>query len=107
MTTRNPQVKHANTARYRAALRQWCLDTLGGRCQVCGRRYDLHFHHLDAASKVASITLLIRTRPALLPAEIAKCELLCDKHHRLRHYRQSATYLNYLLNHAGPKRPAY
>ena len=78
--------KNAQTKKYRDGLHNLCLEILGGKCVICGTTDNLHFHHIDPATKVASIAQLIRTHPALLADEIQKCILLCKKDHKQLHY---------------------
>lgn len=53
----------------------------------CASRFEdgsLQWHHLDRATKVATISSLATGSPLdVLEAELAKCQLLCRWHHRI------------------------
>ena len=60
------------------------LDEAGGRCAICG--YDrctlnLHFHHVDPATKVFALNLAAGKSLATFRAEAKKCVLLCANCH--------------------------
>lgn len=76
-------------ARYKAGLEYVNAIKAKRGCADCGATPDdpseLHFHHADPSTKVASVAdLLPRTRTTL-DAEIAKCVVLCADCHRARH----------------------
>lgn len=64
----------------------YARQRLGGKCLVCGSVTDLHFHHIDKASKVKALTKMLHASEAAFEAELAKCELLCGECHRDEHY---------------------
>jgi hypothetical protein len=56
----------------------------GGRCAICG--YDrctqnLHFHHVDPASKRIELSSHRGVGFAVFPEELEKCVLLCANCH--------------------------
>jgi 5-methylcytosine-specific restriction endonuclease McrA len=57
---------------------------LGGCCANCGSTEDLHFDHIDPASKAKAITQLLHASRARFEAELAKCQLLCGDCHRVK-----------------------
>jgi hypothetical protein len=73
----------AVTRRHRA-LKRLLVDEAGGRCAVCG--YDrairnLHFHHVDRATKSFPMTMARGKAEAAYRAEMAKCVLVCANCH--------------------------
>ena len=72
-------------ANWRRNKKKTLIEEAGGRCLLCG--YDrhpaaLHFHHVDPATKVFSLSRFGITRSlAESRAEAAKCVLLCANCH--------------------------
>jgi 5-methylcytosine-specific restriction endonuclease McrA len=64
------------------AKREKALAFLGGKCAVCGVKTDLHFDHIDPASKTFQISRNLNRRWEVIEAELRKCQLLCGPHHR-------------------------
>ena len=65
-------------------MRRILVAEAGGRCAVCG--YDrclmnLHFHHVDPASKSLAMTMATGKALATYRAEAAKCVLVCANCH--------------------------
>lgn len=60
------------------------IRRLGGKCVRCGTRRDLHFDHIDPASKSFTVSKLKSSYADFLH-ELKKCQLLCGKHHREKH----------------------
>jgi excisionase family DNA binding protein len=103
-----PAVKVGKYVRFRPdVIEAWCVDCpatsgehgvvaafiaeakRGQSCADCGRRDELHFHHVDPASKTTTVS---RTNTiAAARREIAKCVLLCPACHRARHQTVSRT----------------
>lgn len=76
-------VAEAVTRRHQA-MRRTLIDEAGGACALCG--YDrciicLHFHHVDAATKVFQMTMSTGKSLAAYRAEARKCVLLCSNCH--------------------------
>lgn len=70
-----------NSANRRERRRQLALDTLGGKCVVCGTTENLEFDHVERSTKIAAITDMISAPIEKFLAEVAKCQLLCHYHH--------------------------
>lgn len=66
----------------REARRIEALAALGGRCVRCWSDEDLHFDHIDPATKCYDIGNILVYRKETLDAELAKCQLLCGQCHR-------------------------
>lgn len=69
------------TAERREHLRTELRELLGGRCARCGSTKELHFDHIDPATKLFAIANGLSRPRAVLLAEVAKCQLLCRPHH--------------------------
>ena len=65
----------------RGRSREWALARLGGACVVCGSTEDLQFDHKDPATKLFEISKAGTYAREKFEAELAKCQLLCVKHH--------------------------
>jgi len=84
--------KVCNTERvkeHRRKKKQWCLDYLGGECQVCGYkkcRAALTFHHRDPSEKEFSFNRYQKTSYKKLAIELEKCDLLCSNCHMEAHW---------------------
>jgi hypothetical protein len=63
--------------------RQEAIAFLGGKCVVCKSEGNLNFHHLE--NKEFSISKLWSLSKTKFWAEIAKCELRCEEHHKEEH----------------------
>ncbi len=66
----------------RASRRAAAIERLGGVCAKCGSTDKLQFDHIDPASKHARIAKMWTASKAKFEAELAKCQLLCEKCHR-------------------------
>jgi len=74
----------------RIRLRKEGIDSLGGKCIVCGyNKCDsaLDFHHVLPSNKEATVAILINKghSEARINKEIKKCILLCCRCHREFH----------------------
>lgn len=68
--------------RYTRRRTEW-LDKLGGRCVVCGTTELLEFDHIDVLAKEYAIAkILSGGSEAKVASEMAKCQLLCNEHHK-------------------------
>ncbi len=77
-----------NNTTKRQAVKQQCVDYLGGKCSKCG--YDkclaaLDFHHLDITQKDKTYVNNRMSFDKLKP-ELDKCVLLCANCHREEHH---------------------
>jgi len=68
--------------RYQARTSQVRAES-GGCCKECGATEDLHFHHLDPATKVKPVTRMGTLEG--MRSEAAKCVLLCADCHEEAH----------------------
>jgi hypothetical protein len=57
------------------------ISLLGGKCVVCGSTEELHFDHIDPATKSFTISEGWAKAPAEVLKELEKCQLLCKAHH--------------------------
>jgi 5-methylcytosine-specific restriction endonuclease McrA len=64
------------------------ISVLGGKCVRCNSNSDLHFHHIDPATKLFTIARGSSFSEKRFWAEIDKCQLLCYDCHRDEHYRR-------------------
>jgi hypothetical protein len=76
-------VGEAVTRRHRK-VKQTLVDLAGGACVVCG--YDrtlvnLHFHHVDPATKAFGLTIASGKSLAAYVVEARKCILVCANCH--------------------------
>lgn len=65
----------------RALAIQW----LGGKCIKCGSEDDLEIDHINPSTKAFSIDQLRSQSVITFWTEIAKCQLLCKRHHAKKH----------------------
>lgn len=65
---------------YYRKRRQAIFDYLGGVCVACGTTEDLQVDHKDPTQKSFAISSKLSVKNN--KAELDKCQLLCDKHHR-------------------------
>lgn len=70
---------HRNRKRER---RQRYVDLLGGECERCGSKTDLHFDHKNPAKKEFHISRMINAPEDVVLKEVKKCRLLCNDCHR-------------------------
>ena len=68
----------------RRSRREWAIALLGGQCVQCGRDRALHFDHIDPSTKIGEISNLLRRSEETLRNELEKCQLLCDRCHRIK-----------------------
>jgi hypothetical protein len=76
-------VGEAVTRRHRR-VKQLLVDEFGGACFVCGYARcvgNLHFHHVDPASKSFGIQMGMGKSLAAYRREAAKCVLVCANCH--------------------------
>jgi hypothetical protein len=62
--------------RHAAAVAQ-----LGGHCARCEVTDDLQFDHIDPSTKTMTIAKMWTASEVRFQAELAKCQLLCVRHH--------------------------
>lgn len=61
--------------------REKAKTLLGGNCVVCGTTENLHFDHIDSATKQFDISQGLFHSSKVFWAEVVKCQLLCQPHH--------------------------
>ena len=66
----------------RKERRKMFMDLLGGKCENCGSKKDLHFDHKRPSNKEFRIAKFIDAPDDVLKAEVKKCRLLCSKCHK-------------------------
>ena len=66
---------------YRQSKRQKYYNLLGGKCERCGSKKNLHFDHKNPKKKKFRIADNIDAPEDILLAEVKKCRLLCKKCH--------------------------
>lgn len=72
--------------RYRER-RAWALKLLGSKCEHCGTKKNLNFHHRNPSEKSVDISSVFsRWSIAKLTEELAKCILLCADCHLEHHH---------------------
>jgi hypothetical protein len=64
--------------------RQEAIAFLGGKCVICGSEENLNFHHVGI--KTFSIAKLWNLSADKFWAEIKKCEIRCEEHHKEIHH---------------------
>ena len=82
---------------YNKDKREKLLNQFGSCCNACGSTENLQFDHLDKHTKNGNVTTILYTRGFGEAVEEAKkCQLLCDKCHRIKttihHDNQSLLY---------------
>jgi len=76
-------VGEAVTRRHRK-VKATLVEEAGGCCAVCGYARaprNLHFHHVDPATKSFGVTMALGKSLAAFRAEAAKCVLVCANCH--------------------------
>lgn len=64
--------------------RTMAIEYLGGKCVECGSRENLEFDHIDPEQKTFDIGDVWSFKDSSFWAEIDKCALRCNEHHRAR-----------------------
>jgi len=73
---------------YYHACRAKLIEFMGGRCVECGTTEDLHFDHVDPATKSFPIQGTMSPDNPRHRAELDKCQLLCRPHHEAKTARE-------------------
>ena len=80
MANSNQYMREYLKRRYHSR-RQEAIESLGGRCVVCGTNQELEFDHKTPVNKTFSISRLWNVKKEKYIKEIRKCQLLCKKCH--------------------------
>lgn len=65
--------------------RRWCaIAYLGWVCKECNTDKNLHIDHVDPFTKSFTIGSLWGVGEERFFTELDKCQLLCEKHHRVK-----------------------
>jgi len=83
----HPEEYRASWQKVQQSKKQILLDARLCGCRICGEKDPacLDFHHRDPTTKEGHIGEFRRFGAARLPAEIAKCDVLCANCHRKFH----------------------
>lgn len=76
-------------AERRKARREKFLKLLGGKCEQCGSKKDLHFDHVRPKTKEKPLAALLDANEARALEELEKCQLLCKDCHHLKSLEKS------------------
>ena len=79
------------TVQHQREKAQWEEYKASLSCAICGVRHPavIDFHHVDPATKTASVHVLVGNRRyAAAREEIKKCITLCANCHRIHHYEE-------------------
>lgn len=68
----------------RRERRKKFLQLLGGKCQICNSKEDLHFDHKNPKRKNFNIADKLDGKENDLLKELKNCQILCGKHHRIK-----------------------
>ena len=79
--------------KYRAAQRKVLADAKSEKgCSTCGESHHacLQFHHTDPKTKLFAVNrgVVMKMRPEIIEAEVAKCKLLCANCHAKLHWEE-------------------
>lgn len=65
------------------------INYLGGKCVECGGTNELEVDHIDRTTK--SFNISYRCSLNQIKDELAKCQLLCKKHHKEKTAKEQST----------------
>lgn len=67
--------------------REQAIESLGGKCVVCGSVEELEFDHVDPSTKSFSIAKAFSGWSwSRIQVELDKCQLLCRDCHKVKTY---------------------
>jgi 5-methylcytosine-specific restriction endonuclease McrA len=69
--------------------RVFCFGLLGGKCVTCGSVKNLNFDHKDPSTKKYNISEILAGKLEKLLVEVKKCQLLCNKCHKIKSVKES------------------
>lgn len=64
------------------------IEFLGGKCAECGSTEGLEFDHINPKTKLMSIARAASRSESFFWTEVAKCQLLCIYHHKIKTRKQ-------------------
>lgn len=79
--TYTKEQRNAYQSYRRYLIRQEMLALLGNKCVQCDATSNLEFDHIDPSLKLFTIASGLDKPRKILLDEIAKCQLLCKRHH--------------------------
>lgn len=79
----NEYMKHYMLKRYHER-RDFAIGRLGGKCVRCGSKKYLQLDHIDAKTKLFSISKLWSINLSKYINEVDKCQLLCFNCHIIK-----------------------
>ena len=68
------------------ARKKYFIESLGGKCIICGSVDKLEFDHIDPSNKEHTITSLLSYSEDKIKEELTKCQLLCHNCHKAKTY---------------------
>ena len=77
----NAYMREYMAKRYQLRRRQ-AIEFLGGKCAWCGSIEELEVDHIDRTNKSFEIADMYGLSEEKYMAEVKKCQLLCNKHHK-------------------------
>jgi 5-methylcytosine-specific restriction endonuclease McrA len=85
--------KKQQAKKRRAERRAYVLSICGIKCQFCGNKNSLEFHHLDEEDREFALASNMDRKLSVLEEEAEKCITLCrechiEEHRRLRSEKQ-------------------
>ena len=81
MANSNEYMRDYMLDRYHARRNQ-AIETLGGKCVICGTMKNLEIDHIDPKTKTMSVSKMWSCSQAKYDSEIKLCQLLCYDHHK-------------------------
>lgn len=75
--------------RYHALMAE-ARKSLGDKCVVCGDTERLEMDHIDRSTKLFTISMGWSRAPEEFWSEVAKCQLLCRRHHEEKTMREQS-----------------
>jgi len=86
----NPEVYKETGRNFKRKKREQLIESLGGRCSICGCKENLELDHINPAHKTmmpSSLVGLAEDNPKRIE-ELKNIQLLCKKHHREKTNKQ-------------------
>jgi len=74
-----------------AEWRHFAVQSLGGKCVICGSTINLEVHHKNPQNKEFNISQIWSRNESIKTKELAKCEVRCNLHHKEAHAAKCGT----------------